>query len=225
MVITKRSRGIKVEKLQYRLGIVADGIFGDGTERMVAMWQEDNGLQPTGEMRNLDWQKMFGCDISDWTPIGIVVHSMSEYIQHEGERKYAKDFLNDIGLSVHGLITPNGKFDGMRPTDKRALHAGVSEWRGLEGLNNYFLGFEVLLKGNNSYGEFLESIQQNDAFAKEQFDAAVLATKMWMGSYNIPAKDVVRHSDISGDDIRGKGKGKVDPGSGWDWNAFKKEIQ
>ena len=35
---------------------------------------------------------------------------------------------------------------------------------------------------------------------------------------------VVRHSDVSGDDVRGKGKGKTDPGSAFDWNRFQKEL-
>ena len=32
-----------------------------------------------------------------------------------------------------------------------------------------------------------------------------------MEQYNIPVENVVRHSDCSGDDVRGKGKGKTDP--------------
>ena len=42
--------------------------------------------------------------------------------------------------------------------------------------------------------------------------------------YDIPVENVVRHSDVSGDDIRGKGRGKKDPGSGFDWDAFKKAL-
>jgi N-acetyl-anhydromuramyl-L-alanine amidase AmpD len=45
-----------------------------------------------------------------------------------------------------------------------------------------------------------------------------------MNEYDIPADNVVRHSDCSGDDVRGKGKGKTDPGSAFDWERFKKEI-
>ena len=41
-----------------------------------------------------------------------------------------------------------------------------------------------------------------------------------MDKYNIPVSKVVRHSDVSGDHVRGKGKGKTDPGSAFDWDAF-----
>jgi N-acetyl-anhydromuramyl-L-alanine amidase AmpD len=45
-----------------------------------------------------------------------------------------------------------------------------------------------------------------------------------MKEYNIPANAVVRHSDVSGDDVRGKGKGKTDPGSAFDWDRFKQQL-
>ena len=35
---------------------------------------------------------------------------------------------------------------------------------------------------------------------------------------------VCRHSDCSGDHVRGKGKGKPDPGNGFDWDAFKQAL-
>ena len=45
-----------------------------------------------------------------------------------------------------------------------------------------------------------------------------------MKKFNIPASRVVRHSDVSGDHVRGKGKGKTDPGSAFDWKAFQKSF-
>ena len=45
-----------------------------------------------------------------------------------------------------------------------------------------------------------------------------------MKQYNIPASRVVRHSDCSGDHVRGKGKGKTDPGSAFRWDDFKKAL-
>jgi len=45
-----------------------------------------------------------------------------------------------------------------------------------------------------------------------------------MDKYNIPVNRVVRHSDVSGDDVRGKGKGKTDPGSAFDFEALKKAL-
>ena len=45
-----------------------------------------------------------------------------------------------------------------------------------------------------------------------------------MDKYNIPVNNVVRHSDCSGDHVRGKNKGKTDPGSALDWDAFKSAL-
>ena len=42
--------------------------------------------------------------------------------------------------------------------------------------------------------------------------------------YNFDASKVVRHSDVSGDDVRGKGKGKTDPGSAFDWDKFQAAL-
>lgn len=225
MFIGKGSRGLKVEKLQYRLGLKVDGVFGSETETELILWQEKNDLITDGLMGNRSWNKMFGCNINEWTPIGIVIHSMSEYIEWEGKTLTAKDFLKEIGLSVHGFVHPNGKYEGMQFTNERAKHAGVSKHNGLSDLNKYFLGFEVLLKGTNSYGEFVENIQREDAYTVEQISASTLLLNLWKDAYKIPLKDIVRHSDISGDGVRGKGKGKVDPGSGFPYEEVMEKLR
>lgn len=45
-----------------------------------------------------------------------------------------------------------------------------------------------------------------------------------MDKFNIPTNRVVRHSDVSGDHVRGKGKGKTDPGPAFDWDKFQKAL-
>ena len=45
-----------------------------------------------------------------------------------------------------------------------------------------------------------------------------------MNQYNIPASNIVRHSDCSGDHVRGDRKGKVDPGSAFDWERFQAAL-
>jgi peptidoglycan hydrolase-like protein with peptidoglycan-binding domain len=42
-------RGELVRRTQEALGIGADGVFGPGTEKAVKKYQEDHGLEPTGE--------------------------------------------------------------------------------------------------------------------------------------------------------------------------------
>src|SRR6056300_465250 len=150
----------------------------------------------------------------------IVMHSMSEYLMYEGQRMYAKDFLKKLGLSVHGFIKPDGVYDKMVETPGKAFHAGKSLHEGLSGLNSHYLGVELLVPGTNDFASFSKAIETPGTYSQAQFDSAVKIFKFWMDKYNIPVSKVVRHSDVSGDHVRGKGKGKADPGSAFDWDAF-----
>ena len=157
-------------------------------------------------------------------PKGIIVHSMSEYLMWKGKKLYAKDFLKELGLSVHGFIKPDGTYDKMISSPAKAFHAGKSLHEGVSGLNSHYLGIELLVPGVNDYGSFSKKINQKGTYSKAQFDTTVEVFKYWMKQYNIPASKVVRHSDVSGDHVRGKGKGKTDPGSAFDWEAFQKAL-
>jgi len=225
MTVKKGDRGTKVKKVQYKLGLKTDGIFGSGTEHRVTVWQDSVGLTPDGIMGQTSWWKMFGSKIEDFTPIGIVVHSMSEEFKWEGETITAGQLLNRLGLSVHVLIHPDGQIQTLNQTNVKCAHAGQSEHNGLTNLNSFFLGFELLVQGLNSYGEFVEKIDKPDCYTDAQIKAATLMTQMWCSELNIRPRDVVRHSDVSGDDIRGKGKGKVDPGNGFPWEEFKANLR
>lgn len=224
MVIKKGSTGIPVKKIQYKLSLTTDGIFGSGTEKKVKEWQEKEGLTSDGIVGEESWKRLFGCPMSHFSPIGIVVHSMSEKVLWEGKVIDAKALLQKLGLSVHALVHTSGRVETIKTTDKKCAHAGVSEHNGLENLNSYFLGFEVLVSGTNSYGEFVEKINKKDPYTEDQIRASTNLTQMWMNEYNILPKDVVRHSDVSGDNIRGAGKGKVDPGKAFPWETFKENI-
>lgn len=157
-------------------------------------------------------------------PKGIVVHSMGEYLQWEGKWITAHEFLKELKLSVHGFIHPGGKYEKMISTPGKAYHAGKSEWDGLTNLNSHFLGFELLVPGKQTYDSFLKAIDQPGIYSEAQFETALKSCKWWMHKYNIPASNVVRHSDCSGDHVRGDRKGKVDPGKGFDWERFQADL-
>ena len=149
---------------------------------------------------------------------------MSEYLMYKGKRMYAKDFLKSLGLSVHGFIKPDGTYDKMIESPNKAFHAGKSLHEGLSGLNSHYLGVELLVPGVNDFGSFSKKINQKGTYSQAQFDTTVKVFKFWMDKFDIPASRVVRHSDVSGDHVRGKGKGKTDPGSAFDWKAFQKAL-
>jgi N-acetyl-anhydromuramyl-L-alanine amidase AmpD len=224
MILKKGSQGPAVAKVQHKVGEHPDKIFGSGTEANVKKWQEANGVDADGIIGPNTWKQMFGCSIDEFSPIGVVVHSMSELFDWEGEEITARQLLDKLGLGIHCLIHPDGTVEEVIPPTQKASHAGISAHRGLSNLNSYFLGFELLVKGKNDYGTFIKKIDEPGCYTEAQFEAAVNLTKQWMEQYNIEAKDVVRHSDVSGDDIRGDGKGKVDPGSAFDYKEFIKRI-
>jgi putative chitinase len=60
MLLKKGSNSDDVKKLQAKLGLVADGIFGAGTEQKIKEWQAANGLAADGIVGDGTWSKMFG---------------------------------------------------------------------------------------------------------------------------------------------------------------------
>jgi putative chitinase len=59
MVLKLGSKGEKVKKLQAKLGLGTDGVFGYGTEAAVKKWQESNGLTSDGIVGEGTWSKIF----------------------------------------------------------------------------------------------------------------------------------------------------------------------
>lgn len=179
-------------------------------------------------------------------PKGHIVHSMSEYIERSGlkynrrfkdglfngkpiedfpEWIHCSEYLPLIGLSVHGFVLPNGDWlKGTEPPEK-ALHAGLSVWDNLKFLNGHFLGFEVVVPGKNNYGEFLNKINGENWVSDSQLATSIDKSLEWMRKFNYSPDSVLRHSDVSGDELRGRGLGKKDPGRTFPWEVFKFEIE
>ena len=113
----------------------------------------------------------------------------------------------------------------MIETPGKAFHAGKSEWNGLQHLNSHYIGFELLVPGKQTYDSFLKAIEKEGTYTDAQMECTVEVCRHWMDKYNIPLENVIRHSDCSGDHVRGKGKGKVDPGSAFDWEQLKRRLK
>lgn len=60
MLLKVGSKGEDVKKLQSKLGLGSDGIFGKGTEEAVKSFQTKNGLNPDGIVGEQTWQKIMG---------------------------------------------------------------------------------------------------------------------------------------------------------------------
>jgi putative chitinase len=60
MLLKVGSKGEDVKKLQQKLGLGADGVFGKGTEEAVKSFQTKSGLTPDGIVGEQTWQKIMG---------------------------------------------------------------------------------------------------------------------------------------------------------------------
>lgn len=58
MILKNGSKGEEVKKLQSKLGLAADGIFGPGTEKALKEWQTKNGLTADGIAGDATFKKM-----------------------------------------------------------------------------------------------------------------------------------------------------------------------
>ena len=148
---------------------------------------------------------------------GIVIHSMASSL----DGKTASKFLNDMGLSVHAVIHSDGTIEMCQDSKKVAYHAGKSKWKEYGGLNKNFLGVELLVDVPNEiegvshdlYSRFLHTIDNIDWVTSPQFDSLVRLVRRWMEEFpDIKRENIIAHSDCSGDDVRGEGKGKRDVG-------------
>jgi len=74
MLLKNGSKGEEVKQLQKKLGLAADGIFGNGTEAKVKEWQAANGLTADGIVGDATWSKMFGL-----TPVAATAIPASDF--------------------------------------------------------------------------------------------------------------------------------------------------
>jgi putative chitinase len=58
------STGEDVKKVQSKLGLSPDGVFGPGTEKVVKEWQRKQGLNADGIIGQKSWDKLFGVNTS-----------------------------------------------------------------------------------------------------------------------------------------------------------------
>jgi putative chitinase len=86
MLLKVGSKGEDVKKLQQKLGLGADGIFGRGTEEAIKSFQTKNGLTPDGIVGEQTWQKIMGQSVLITEPAPVV----SQVIQNSGSLKLEK---------------------------------------------------------------------------------------------------------------------------------------
>lgn len=104
-------------------------------------------------------------------------------------------------VSAHYVVEEDGRVFALVPETRRAWHAGVSSWRGVERLNDCSIGIEIVNPGHEfGYRPFPEA----------QMQAVIGLCKEILTRHAIPPQNIVGHSDIAP-------ARKEDPGELFDW--------
>jgi N-acetylmuramoyl-L-alanine amidase len=107
-------------------------------------------------------------------------------------------------VSSHYVVDEDGAVFALVPEERRAWHAGVSFWRGRRGLNDSSIGIEIVNPGHEwGYRRFPTA----------QIAAVIGLCRGIVDRHDIPARNVVGHSDVAPDR-------KQDPGELFPWGQL-----
>jgi AmpD protein len=117
------------------------------------------------------------------------------------EHPYFRDIYK-LEVSSHLLIDREGNITQFVPFNKRAWHAGVSEFQGRQRCNDFSIGIEL---------EGADHIPFSDI----QYSVLAAVTQQILSQYPLISRDkIVGHSDIA------PGR-KTDPGEAFDWDRYR----
>ena len=171
-------------------------------------------------------------------PEVVVLHyTASGHFQHTVDR-----LATSPDLSVHFVVGRAGEIVQLVPCDRRAYHAGLSEWKGKERVNAFSIGIEIInwgwLKAQQTNQDLLlthvdtEVHKTGAVFSKHKNETTARWWQSYTGTqisavrklvialckaYNLTVDEVVGHNDIAP-------KRKVDPGPAWPMEEFKHEV-
>lgn len=153
----------------------------------------------------------------------LVIHNISlppAKQESDFENNYVEDFfagqlnpnahsyftdIAELRVSSHLYIKRNGEIIQFVPLNKRAWHAGVSEFNGRSKCNNFSIGIEM--QGTDDM-----------PFTNAQYASLVKATKEIQLLFpNIVNEHIVGHEHIA------PGR-KTDPGQCFDWTRYKSQL-
>lgn len=124
--------------------------------------------------------------------------------------------LTQQGVSAHYLVNNLGDNEIYQLVDenKRSYHAGVSVWRADKNLNDTSIGIEIVNMGYTADATGAKTFQP---FSDDQIKKVAALAKDIVTRYNIPATNVLAHSDIAP-------ARKQDPGPQFPWKKLYDEY-
>lgn len=139
-------------------------------------------------------------------PSILVLHYTGTDTGQEAEDYYMNTKIHaKAGLiSPHYMIDRDGTITQFVDEQKRAWHAGQSWWDGKSDINSHSIGIELVNPGH---------CRQYLSFTGEQMTALAELTRDILSRHDIPAHNIIGHSDIS----PATDRQKPDPGEKLDW--------
>ena len=133
-------------------------------------------------------------------PLMLVIHQTDENEDLPTIRHFKKDSSK---ASSHYLISRSGKIIQFVDENKRAFHAGVSQWGSIQDVNSVSIGIELSNNGKTAYSE-------------EQINSLIKLSKDIIERYKIKPNMVVGHLEVA------PGR-KIDPYTNFPWEILSKE--
>lgn len=128
-----------------------------------------------------------------------VNHAVAQFVEHK--------------VSAHFLIDEVGEIFQLVDEKDVAYHAGISCWRGCNGLNKTSIGIE-----------FINKAPFEKKFEAPQMAAGVVLCKYLAAKYGIEPRNIVGHSDIAYFTESGFLNRKQDPSHLFDWEFLAKNY-
>lgn len=107
-------------------------------------------------------------------------------------------------VSSHYLVEEDGRIFRLVPEERRAWHAGVSFWKGEEGVNHASIGIEIVNPGHE-FGY--------RPFPQAQIDAVIALVADIRTRWSIDDNRILGHSDVAP-------ARKIDPGELFPWKLL-----
>ncbi len=164
-------------------------------------------------------------DLSTYSAVGqnfrqrfIILH----YTALDDEN--SKKVLTEQEVSAHFLITTRDEESiyNLVPEDKRAWHAGESEWKSSKNLNDSSIGIEIVNLGLNEdilddtdvgVERALKNQYRQAPYTEEQIKKIAILVKYLSEKYEIAPENILGHSDVAP-------QRKLDPGPMFPWKEL-----
>lgn len=224
MLVKVGSNGADVVRIQKKVGVSADGAFGERTKQAVMQWQKAHGLTADGIVGDSTWRAMFGEAMPSkavhpavaYNPLSVHVTRLQgrpiKYLAiHFTAGSQSRDCVNiikkvfternasaDFAVDDKQMMQYNPdplNYYCWAVGDKRDASTGGGSLYGI-ATNRNTISIEICSSKKST-----KTMHANEAdwfFTDAALANAVRLTKILMEKYHIPIERVVRHYDVSG---------------------------